>query len=408
VVCPHCGAVHLPADKRALQAAGHWVADPAATGASIASFWLLGCAAAFQPWHSLVRNYLLGLRALEQSGQEEALRTTTNVDQGVPYQPRSMRSSRSAEQLQARAEWWPVREVPEGVRYLHAVTDVQGNRFVCQVIGRGVDGERWLVDRFQITESPARRDLDGRPQPLDPAAYLEDWVALEPLASATYPLADGSGRRMRVRLVGVDSGGRGGPQGESSVTGRAYDFWRAMRRRRIGDRFRLLKGHPGGDGKPVVWRTFPDSKALARSASARGDVPVHWVNTIAIKDALDIDLRRDAPGPGYVHLPEWAEEEVFAELCAEVRGPKRWDKTGRNEAWDLFVYEMALDQIAAWDAGGWKSPRPVNWESPPAWARQMDQGNALVVDGASAQSPSAAAKRRRPRSTGLGSSDWCL
>jgi phage terminase large subunit GpA-like protein len=60
-----------------------------------------------------------------------------------------------------------------------------------------------------------------------------------------------------------------------------------------------------------------------------------------------------APGPGYIHLPEWYDEEHRAQLTAEklvtriVGGrPKRvWIKTrDRNEQLDLFAYALAALQ----------------------------------------------------------------
>ena len=124
VPCPHCGGVHEPRHKRQLQLGGPnnrpgiWLPDlcrldadgrlqgepPAAT---IASFWVKGCAAAFQTWPSLVRNHLQALRTLEQTGEEQALCSTTNIDQGLPYLPRALARGRSSHALQARCEDLP-------------------------------------------------------------------------------------------------------------------------------------------------------------------------------------------------------------------------------------------------------------------------------------------------------------
>jgi phage terminase large subunit GpA-like protein len=66
-------------------------------------------------------------------------------------------------------------------------------------------------------------------------------------------------------------------------------------------------------------------------------------------------LRIAAPGPGFVHLPDWADEEYLAQLTAEkairkyVKGRgavREWIKVReRNEALDLEVYALAALHI---------------------------------------------------------------
>lgn len=366
VLCP-AGHIHRINQKAKLRDTGAWIPG-VETHTAIRSYWLLGCASAFQSWSSLVRNELLARRQFRDTGQEEALKTTRNVDQGVPYLPSARKSGLAVAELMERAEWYQPRVVPHGGRFLHALADVQGNRFVIMVVARGEHGERWIIDRYQITESPTRRDLDGKPQPIDPATHPEDWQALGSVLELSYPLADESCRRMRIRLFACDSGGGGLTGGQRSVTGNAYAYWRKLKARN----FYLLKGHPGHEARALVWRTFPESKFQDVHAVARGDVPVHWVNTLRAKDTLDSELRRSEPGPGMLHLPEWLGEDGFAELCAEVRGPRKWEKVGRNENFDLLGYELALMAISEWEAGGWKSQRPLDWKSPPPWAREWD------------------------------------
>lgn len=62
-------------------------------------------------------------------------------------------------------------------------------------------------------------------------------------------------------------------------------------------------------------------------------------------------MRLKVPGPGYMHLPDWVEDEYIAQLTSEkairkyVRGRgavREWIKTReRNEAFDLEVYALA-------------------------------------------------------------------
>jgi phage terminase large subunit GpA-like protein len=370
VVCPECGGIHRPDDKAELQRSGKWIPDTEG-GSKIASFRLFGTAAAFQSWSSLVRNNISAIRSLEKTGSEDAIRATTNTDQGYPYRVLAMRSAHNSEELRTRAEWWPVREVPEGVRYITIAVDVQKDKFVVSAIGRGVDGERWIIDRHFITESTVRTDVDGTTAPINPASYQEDWAALSPLVGASYPLADGSGRRMRVRIVVCDSGGAAGKYG--TVTERAYAWWRTMYQQGNGQRVRLIKGEAGADGKPGVRMTSPESKLT----KAQGPVPLYWANSISLKDSLDSDLHRR----GMIHIPEWADEEVFQELCAEVRGARRWEKTGPNEQWDLLVYEAAAAQILEWDAGSWRKQVRIDWAAPPSWAKEWDSNPMVFSPG---------------------------
>lgn len=58
--------------------------------------------------------------------------------------------------------------------------DVQGGkkrRFVVQIIGYGENGERWLVDRYNIRQS-LRCDENGEAQQVHPGSYPEDWQLL--------------------------------------------------------------------------------------------------------------------------------------------------------------------------------------------------------------------------------------
>lgn len=71
-----------------------------------------------------------------------------------------------------RAEDYGKRLVPPKVRFLLASVDVQGGkkrRFVVQIIGYGENGERWLVDRYNIRQS-LRCDENGEAQQVHPGS----------------------------------------------------------------------------------------------------------------------------------------------------------------------------------------------------------------------------------------------
>ena len=394
VPCPHCGAIHMPEDRRTLNLAafrgsGGWFRDGELQGkpttSTIASYWLRGCAAAFQPWHSLALNWIRALRSYEETGSEESLRTTTQQDQGIPYLPRHLAASRQAADLQARAEPLDRAVVPAGVRFLTLAVDVQARRFVVQVEGFGADWQRWPIDRFDLFRSP-RKDGAGDPLQIEPAAYLEDWTLLRDLVAKTYPLADGTGRRMPLMLVGVDTGGLEG------VTARAYDWYRLMRRAGLARRVRLLKGDPRVQS---ITETRPDTAkrrdGLRSGSGGRGDVPVFLLPINELKDRLFANLDREEPGPGYIHLASWLEDSWYTELLAEVRGTKGWEKvSARNETLDLMVYNGALAMMLG----------KIDWENPPTWAQEWDSNSAIITADAQAQTrptPRRAAPTFNPR-----------
>ena len=146
----------------------------------MASFWLGGVAAAYQPWVSLVERYLQAVKQYATTGETKPLKTTVNVDQAMPFVPPSATKQRGAHELQQRCEDWTPAHVPPGVRFLTAQVDIQGGqnrRFVVQVIGWGAGREKWLIDRYALKTSE-RLGPDGRPAQIDPSAYVEDWRRL--------------------------------------------------------------------------------------------------------------------------------------------------------------------------------------------------------------------------------------
>lgn len=387
LIDPSCGYPIEPKLKNELNRAGRWVKegqlwlpDGSFSGrprrSDIASFWLKGTAAAFQSWGGLVLNYLRAKKTYEDNGDEQPLKVTTNTDQGHPYVPQAVKSSRVPEELKDRALDWggtaddPV--VPPGVRFLIATVDVQARSFVVQVQGYGPGGDVWLVDMFKIRKSN-RLDIDGERLPVDPASYPEDWDLLIPnVIDRLYPLGDGSDRSMGIKRTGCDSGGREG------VTTNAYAFWRSLRddkeRRERHRRFSLIKGN-SAKGAPRVMTSYPDANRKDRHAGARGDVPVVLINPNLMKDQVSAKLGRKDQGAdgvslkvrGTVMFPTWAENWLYTQLTAEIRTDKGWTNPTqrRNEAWDLLVYSEALCLLPDIRI------EQLDWEETP-WAKDWD------------------------------------
>lgn len=376
IQCPSCSGRIMPEQKRELNGRGVWLRDGESINADgsrygdprrsrIASFWMEGPAAAYQTLSQLVYKLLTAEQEYETTGSEETLKTVINTDWGLPYLPRASMEQRKSELLEQRAEPVPSRSVPDGVNFLVATVDVQAGRhrrFVVQVTGYGSRGERWIIDRYNITQS-LRGDCDGENQRIDPASYPEDWdVLLTDVFHKSWPLASDPSQQMRLMAMAVDSGG------EDGVTDNAYKFWRRCRRDGLGKRIYLFKGDSIRRAK-LISRTFPDNTGrTGRRAQAAGDVPLWLLQTDALKDRVNNALWRDSPGPGYVHFPDWLGSWFYDELTYEERSSDgKWSKPGRgaNEAFDLMVYAEALVILHGYEKIRW--PDAPEWASRETW-----------------------------------------
>lgn len=388
--CPHCGQIYyhdsvkgIPGKHELNHEHSKWIKDGckwlengAVVGtpyrSNIASFWLKGVAASFTDWKGLVLKYLQAMDVYERTGDQDPLKTTINVDQGLPFSPIGVGSNRLPEDLKNRAEDLAEKEVPNGVRFLIATIDVQKNRFVVQIHGLGVNNDVWVIDRYDIRKSD-RKDDDGERYWISPGSYLEDWYFITTeVMKKTYPLSDGSNRHMSVRMTFCDSGGKEG------VTAKAYDYWRHLRDKQgenLHRRFLLVKG-ASVKTAPRVAVSFPDSDRKDRKAAARGEVPVLMINSDIIKDQVDKMLDREIAEGGKVSFPDWLPDSFYTELTAENRTPKGWEnpKKLRNESWDLLCYAVAgaLCQYIGIER--------IDWTKPPSWAAEWDKNDLVSTD----------------------------
>jgi phage terminase large subunit GpA-like protein len=403
LICTECGTgiSQLNNDARTFKKSGIWLKEGqriSKTGvisgeglkSRRASFWMPGWFAGFQPWDAIIYNYLTAKYEHDRTGEEEGLQGVVNTDIGGAYLPLMYKNSGvDADTLADRASEYNKYLVPKGVRFLVGTADVQKNRFVVQVIGYGVGLENWLVDRYSIAFSE-RTDDNGELAPLNPAGYLEDWRVLEQkMIGRTYELDDGSARLMPVKIVLCDSGGSKDDYSNSTVTKNAYDYWRLLRKKGKHQHFHLIKGRATG---PSVEKTFPDSSNRKdRNSGARGDVPVQMLNSNTLKDIVAADLERSVPGAGFMNFPHWLKKWFYQEVTAETRTAKGWENKAkkRNEAFDLYTYGRAGCKILKADR--------IDWQSPPAWARDWDDNIDIIDPSDKAQDTGPVKKARGTR-----------
>lgn len=345
LLCPVCTHKILPGDREAMLEYGSWVKEGQrivnfkVTGtpvrSDIASFWLSGAAAGLTDWRKLVTSFVQAKQETERTGSEDGLIKFWNADAAEVFISKSQQSARTPDSLMKRAEALPEREVPKGCVAMVATIDVQKSMFIVQVHGimPGVPHDLVIIDRFKLYKSK-RKDGENDYIPVNPGAYQEDWDLIEEeVINRSYPLADGSGRRMRIHMTTVDSAGREG------VTANAYAFQRKMREKGLAPRFHLTKGEPNPKA-PRAFIEMPDSKQRGLTAIARGDVPVLFINSLLVKNMLHHRLDVVTPGAGMIHFPKWLQIDFYQELCREVFDGKRWENPGgmRNETWDLLYY----------------------------------------------------------------------
>ena len=237
------------------------------------------------------------------------LKTWVNTVLGETWEERG--DSVATGSLLARLERYPA-EVPTGVGVLVAAVDVQGDRLEAVVKGYGAGEESWLIAFTQLHGDPACEAV---------------WFELDKFLGQTFDHE--SGQKLRVECTVVDSGG--------AHTEHVYRYTRA----RLAKRVFPIKGGSVA-GRPLVERP---------SRHNRYNVPLYVLCVDTGKDMVFSRLRISSVGPGFMHLPDWVDEEYLAQLTAEkairkyVKGRgavREWIKLrDRNEALDLEVYALA-------------------------------------------------------------------
>lgn len=348
-----------------------------------AGFWIVGAMSPFVLGGigGLARARVKAERELagaQSEGSETTLRTVMAKQWGVPWSPPRRVGATDAAVLADRAEpTLSLGQVPRDCRFLTLFADCQLAHFDWLARGWSVGGESWIVDKGRLSG--------------DPATAPEDWDRLfAEVISRAWPLADGSGRAMGLRVAGYDS------HGQPGVTTQAMEAWRRWRRQGKIRNYGRIAGRDAwsivptrGVGTPNAPRlsvTYPDTSRVANRKASRGDVPVAQFNANVFKDDLAGHLMRADPGPGYVHFPHAlrsvdAPHLWFEQLAAEQKNKAgRWEKlnnAARNEALDQLVGTHVLAHLHG-------LPR-IDWKNPPPWADAWER-NPLVV----AQIPAAA------------------
>lgn len=358
LVCPHCGVPLEDRHKAGMRQRGLWLPvgcritrDGSIIGARpdtrIASYWFSGFAASELTWGDIAFELVSARLRLEQHGDDTDLKTCWNTTIGAPYKPELEAKDRldpAVFEARAAADTMPLGVLPADTLFVTAAVDVQANMFVTTAIAWRAGGQCRVVDHRKIFKTTR----GGVEVPLDPAGSLEDWNLLfGEVVDRAYPVAgDGNKPAMRPLLATIDLHGKKG------TTGQAYAFWLRARRRdreavlqRQADpqyrkRILLVRGGNLVHAPLISMRLIETDN---RGKPLKKGIKLATLNVSSIKDMAAARLRKDRPGPGFVAFSHELPAEYFAELCAEYKDDSgAWQKLqDRNEAWDLFVYNLA-------------------------------------------------------------------
>jgi phage terminase large subunit GpA-like protein len=303
LLCAACLTLIEERHKTDMLARGEWRATAEGGTARVAGFHLssLYSPLGWKSWSACCAEFLLA--------KDEPLKLKTWVNTVLAETWEERGDSIEVSDLKARVEHFEA-DVPDGVGVLVAAVDVQGDRLEAIVKGYGAGEQSWLVAFTQLFGDPGE---------------LQVWQDLDGFLAQEFEHA--SGQKVPITATVIDSGGH--------HTEEVYRYC-STRRRRVA-----IKGGPVA-GRPLVERP---------SIHNRYRIPLYVLCTDTGKETVLSRLRAKLPGPGFIHLPDWADDEYLAQLTAEralrkyVRGRgtvRHWVKTReRNEALDLEVYALA-------------------------------------------------------------------
>jgi len=301
--CSECDVEWSDVQRKQAIRSGEWIATAPFSGT--AGFHLSGL---YSPWVDIAELAKLFLES-KHTGQE-ALRVFVNTVLAQSWEE-DEGDGVETNDIMVRATNFETPLPDSSIGVLCASADVQADRIEILVNGYGANNQTWVVG-FQIFYgSPNSESL---------------WNEVEEYLKTTWPHP--SGHDLRITRSFIDSG---------YETGAVYNFCKRLEATGV----RAIKGI-GGSNRAEVGRP-------TKNNTMRCNVWPLGVNTLKtqILARLKID---DVSDSGYVHFPDFLDEEFFLQLTSE-RLVKRY-KAGiprmefkrlrpRNEALDLMVYNLA-------------------------------------------------------------------
>lgn len=290
-------------------------------------------------WGQIVREFLEAY-AKQQEGDDTKMKAWVNTTRGDTWEGEIEHTD--AEELQARAEPFPLRHMPRDCLLLLCGMDTQDNRLEAGIWGLGVGGQTWTIDHRVFFGNPALPDVWDEAE-----AFLR-----------TQEYTHACGRNQRIYATAIDSGGHHADA--------VYAFAHRLKSIRV----HAIKGASGNERAIDNGNSKVGYKWNGRTEKHG---PVLWhVGTNLAKDRFQARLEVPTPGAGYVHLSAQHSLEWFKQLAGEVRATRRtargtetrWNPNRKRiEVKDCLTYAIWLEErLDLW------APRMAAW-----WKRLEQQ-----------------------------------
>lgn len=327
-VCRECGAEIAEYNKPDMLAAGRWIAE--SPNAPYPSYHI---SAIYSPiglglnWRELAVEWIA---AQEDNAK---LMRFMNTRLGETWADRTKDIKANA--LEARAEPYQLRTVPQGCYVITVGVDTQDNRLEIQVTGHGRNNRTWTLDYHILHGNPAGDEL---------------WKSLADFVN-NIRYTNAHGKELISEACAIDTGGH--------HTHDVYAFVRSNKVRRAiackgaSTPGRIILGKP--TMQDVNWR----------GVSLKKGVNLYLVGADTAKHLLYNRLHDDAEKPAderKVHFSNQLESTYYDQLVSETFNPRknRWEikKGKRNEALDTWCLSIAASHhpelyLHKWKAADW-------------------------------------------------------
>ena len=326
--CSSCPAEIPSAARAGMLRRGHWQATADPRVPHKRSFHLSGMVAAFAGWEEIAQEFVTANKQADGSMRAEMLRAFFNTTLGQLYVDQSAETQQH--ELQARARPYDAAgrwHVPAEAGLITAGVDVQHDRLEIVVRAWGAGEESWLIQRVVLRGDAFNPKL---------------WLQLEEWRLARQYRHEG-GAVLGIRAMCVDAG-------DGAMASNVYKYCAS----RSAQGVFAVKGH-----SLTTAPMLPNKPTKVRP----GRLYVIGVN--AIMERIYRRLAMTAPGPGFLHLNEYASgnppDGVPSDYCEQLTSMvrSRDEKTRkyryvatrgrRNEVADAETYAYAALLLAPID-----------------------------------------------------------